>query len=239
VDDEPLVLQEFANNPLFAENGYQVIGFSTLPFSACKEIKKLCPDAVFADLKMPECSGVDLMETLRKKGVECEFVIVSAYPEFEESRRFFRLGGFDYLLKPVSDHDLQTLLNRLYGKIAANKMSEPLEDTPSAELNRIVAYMKEHLSEKLTLERLSKEHHVARNSVCRLFATHLNTTFVAYLTKLRMMEAARLLKETPQELAEIAEICGYHNYFYFCRLFKEHYACAPSEYRGGSRVKND
>jgi two-component system response regulator YesN len=236
VDDEPLVLQEFASNSLFAENGYQVVGSSALPFTAIKEIRKLNPDVVFTDLKMPECSGVDLVETLRDKGAECEFVIISAFPEFEESRRFFLLGGLDYLLKPVNDHDLQALLDKLTSKLAAKRTgNENLEDSSSADLNRITAYMKEHLAEKQTLERLSAEHHLAVNSVCRLFANNLGTTFTAYLKKIRMEEAARLLKETPLDITEVANACGYSDYFYFCRSFSEYYSCSPTEFREGAR----
>jgi YesN/AraC family two-component response regulator len=238
VDDEPLVLQEFIANPLFAENGYQIVGSSTIPFAAVKEIRKQSPDVVFADLKMPECSGVDLVEILREKKTDCEFVLVSAYAEFEESRRFFRLGGLDYLLKPVNDQELQTLLNKLSGRLAVKKMSDDsLEDTPSMELNQIIAFMKEHLAEKQTLEIISHECHLAINSICRLFANHLDTTFVAYLTKLRMMEAARLLIETPMDIGEIALACGYSDYFYFCRVFREQYLCAPSEFRLGGYSK--
>jgi YesN/AraC family two-component response regulator len=236
VDDEPLVLQEFANNPLFAENGYQIVGSSVTPFTAVREIRRKNPDVVFADLKMPECSGVDLLETLYDKGPDCEFVIVSAYAEFEESRRFFRLGGLDYLLKPVNDQDLQMLLDKLSARLASKQMrGAVLEDTPSAELNQIIAYMKEHLAERQTLEHLSSEHHIAINSICRLFANHLGTTYVAYLTRLRMMEAARLLTETTMDVAIIAETCGYTSYFYFCHVFREHYHCAPTEFRGGKQ----
>jgi YesN/AraC family two-component response regulator len=240
VDDEPLVLQEFANNPLFAENGFQVVGASTQPSAAIKEIRKKNPDAVFADLKMPACSGIDLIETLCEKGGGCEFVIISAYPDFEESRRFFRLGGLDYLLKPVSDHDLQALLDKLSCRLAVKSMkSVGVEKTASVELNQMIAYMKEHLVEKLTLEQLSQEHHFAINSICRLFANHLGTTFGIYLTKLRMAEAARLLAETTMDVVAIGNACGYTDYFYFCRVFREYYLCAPTEFRGGKGATDE
>jgi two-component system response regulator YesN len=59
----------------------------------------------------------------------------------------------------------------------------------------------------------------------------MGTTFVAYTTKVRMDEAARLLKETQKNVKEIAALCGYHDYFYFCRVFREYHSCTPTAFR--------
>ena len=236
VDDEPLVLEELVNNPRFAENGYQAVGSSIDAVKAVKEIRKLNPDVVFTDLKMPDCSGVDMMEQLRETGADCAFIVISAFPEFAEQRRFFLLGGFDYLLKPVSDDNLQQLLSRLAGKLAGKKMAGALSpETPSPELNKIVAYMREDVAGQHTLESICEKLQVNRAHASRLFANHLATTFTAYLTKLRMEEAARLLKETQKDIKEIAVLCGFGDYFYFCRVFRKQHSCTPTEFREGTK----
>ena len=195
VDDEPLVLDKIVNNPLLVESGFTVVGFSTDSIKAAKEIRKLNPNAVFTDLKMPERTGVDMMEELREGGVLCEFVVISAYPEFEESRRFFLMGGFDYLLKPVSDQNLRQLLNRLAGKLAGKKHEEnPKLDTPSPELNKLAAYLQENMAEQHTLDSLSEKYHFNRSYISRLFANHLGTTFTAYLTMLGWRKQRGYLK---------------------------------------------
>jgi two-component system response regulator YesN len=236
VDDEPLVLKGFVNNPVFMGCGYQVVGSSTKPFEAIKEIKKLNPDVVFSDLMMPDCSGVDLVEALYEKGSDCEFVIISAFPDFEESKRFFLLGGFNYLLKPVSDDDILQLLEKLTAKLAGKKaVGDIPEDTSSPELNKIIAYLRESMAGKHTLESLCEKYYLSDTYVCHLFANHLGTTFTAYLTKLRMEEAGRLLKETRKDVKEIASFCGYNDYFYFCRVFRKHHSCTPTAFREGAK----
>jgi YesN/AraC family two-component response regulator len=232
VDDEPFVLAELAGNPLLTECGFQMVGSSTDPAKAAKEIIVLNPDVVFTDLVMPGCFGIDLMEELQEKGVACEFVIVSAYPQFEESRRFFLLGGFDYILKPISSHNLQQLLIRLAGKLAEKGTDLPI-GTPSPELNKIIAGLRENLGQKHTLEALAETHHTTATHICWLFSNYLGTTFVAFITRLRMEEAARLLRETPKDIKEIAILCGYKDYFYFCRVFRKHHLCTPSAFREG------
>ena len=235
VDDEPLVLEEMLDNPIFTEHGYQVIGSSTNPSQALKEVRRLNPDVVFTDLSMPECSGVDMMERLKIAGALYEFIIISAYPEFAEQRRFFLLGGFDYLLKPVSDENLHQLLSRLTAKLAGKKgMKLFQEDTSSPDLNRMITYLKDNVDKKHTLESLSEAHFVNPKYVCQLFANHLSTTFTAYMTMLRMEEAARLLKNTQKDVKEIAFNCGFNDYFYFCRVFRKHHACTPTAYREGA-----
>lgn len=232
VDDEPLVLDPFMSMPAFLECGYINSGHAFNPVEAVEIIKKTNPDAVFTDLKMPGKNGVELMGELRNGGYTGEFVIVSAYGEFEEARRFFKMDGFDYLLKPVSEQDLQALLHKLSGKLAA-KQTEPVvpKETLSPELNNIIVYLKDNIILKHSLESVGEKFHLNPNYICNLFARYLGTTFVTYMTNIRMEEAARLLKTTQKAVKEIAALCGYHDYFYFCRVFREVYSCPPTEYR--------
>ncbi|HTF85023.1 MAG TPA: helix-turn-helix domain-containing protein, partial [Cellvibrio sp.] len=57
-------------------------------------------------------------------------------------------------------------------------------------------------------------------------------TFTGYLNKLRLTEAARLLKEGEDaNVAEIAYSVGYKNVSYFNKLFKEEYGCPPKAFK--------
>jgi two-component system response regulator YesN len=236
VDDEPLVLEELTANPIFAEFGYEVVGSNTNPVTAAKQIMRLYPDVVFADLVMPELSGVDLVARLKDNCVDCEFVIISAYPEFAESRRFFLLGGFDYILKPLSSEGLHYLLSRLSCTLSwKNPHGEVPMDTASLPLNMIIAELRRNPFGKHTLDSVSAQYHLSPTYVCRLFANHLGDTFVGYTNKLRMEEATKLLKDTNKGIKEISNLCGYKDYFYFCRVFRKHHSCTPSEFREKER----
>ncbi|MDR0272243.1 MAG: response regulator [Clostridiales bacterium] len=234
VDDEPIILKSLLCNPVFKECGYEVVGFSTEPFEAEKDIARLLPDIVFTDLKMPELTGVELMERIRKKGIDCEFIIISAYDEFKATRRFFTLGGFDYLIKPVVAEELQEVLNRLTEKISDKKRRTAAARTQSPELNAITLYLKSNLTEKHTLESLGAKFHINHTYICDLFANHLGTTFTSYMTKLRMDTAEKFLTETQKNIKEIAWLCGY-DYLHFVKTFKKHCGCTPTEFRLGGK----
>jgi two-component system response regulator YesN len=221
-------------NPVFKECGYKAIGSSTNPLIAEADIERLSPDVVFSDLKMPELTGLELMGRLKQKGIECEFIIISGYREFEASRSFFTSGGFDYLPKPASGEELQEVLNRLTEKITGKKRRIAAVRTPSPELNEITLYLRDNLAAKHTLESLGSRFGIHNTYVCDLFADHLGTTFTAYITRLRMEAAEKLLKDTQKNIKEIAWLCGYE-YLYFIKVFKEHHGCTPTAYREASK----
>jgi YesN/AraC family two-component response regulator len=51
--------------------------------------------------------GHALMKHLHEMNLDSEFVMLSAYGNFEDARTFFHQEGFDYLLKPVQVEEVQ------------------------------------------------------------------------------------------------------------------------------------
>lgn len=234
VDDEPIVLRNLQSMSVFSECGFQICGVATDPFAAVEQICAQKPDVVFSDLKMPGLSGTNLLLRVKKKGIPCEAVLISAYGEFTAARDFFTAGGFDYLVKPVSENELSELLNTLADKLRKkNTEEQKTPKSPSPELNLVLKHIEENLSAKQTLEAIGLQFSLNPTYICNLFSKHLNTTFSSYVTALRMEEAGRLLRETTLSVKELAPLCGYTDYFYFCRVFREYYHCTPSGYREG------
>ena len=40
-----------------------------------------------------------------------------------------------------------------------------------------------------------------------------------------------MMKKTQKAFKEIAIDCGYTDYYYFCKVFKEYYGASPTQYR--------
>lgn len=71
-----------------------------------------------------------------------------------------------------------------------------------------------------------------RGRINEILKTELGMTFTAYVNKLRLTEAARLLTDREAKpIAEIAFSVGYANVSYFNKLFKEEYGCTPKVFR--------
>ena len=237
VDDEKLVVDDLINSMPWLENGFEVVGSNTNSVTAVKEISDKNPDVVFADLKMPACDGIELIKRVKENKVDSEFIILSAYEDFKASREFFLMGGFDYINKPLDRDNAALVLEKLSRKLVGKSNKTPTIQFVSSKtsvFDNLVNYVTENFNKKQTLKDLSDKFGMSQTYICDLFSKHYNSTLIIFITNLRMREAGRLILETSTPLKEIAIFCGYSKYYYFCKVFKNHFSKSPSQYRGDS-----
>lgn len=180
--------------------------------------------------------GNELIKRLREDEVDCEFVMISAYDSFENVRMFFQQAGFDYILKPVQQDEMQLVLERLVQKLAtkhpiaiSDDDSLDKEPTDNASFNEMLTYIDENFSKKITLDMLAKQFGFSKNYICNLFSKYYNSSLTCYLTEKRMSLSKELLKDKDKLLKDIALECGYSEYVHFYKVFKEHYGISPKE----------
>jgi AraC-like DNA-binding protein len=115
--------------------------------------------------------------------------------------------------------------------IAYKKLSiEPQKDKEKSSVLRFVAT--EYANPDLSLEGAAAALGTNRTKINDILKEELGLTFTAYLNKLRLTEAARLLSENPDtNVSEIAYSVGYNNVSYFNKLFKHEYGCAPKTFK--------
>ncbi|WP_227984668.1 AraC family transcriptional regulator [Nocardia spumae] len=82
-----------------------------------------------------------------------------------------------------------------------------------------------------TVPALSALAGVSRATLARRFTTTVGEAPLSYLTRWRMLTAARLLRETDLPIAAIAHRVGYGSEFAFAKAFKREFAVAPGRYR--------
>lgn len=229
IDDEPMAVEELKREIPWQQYGMQVIGSQTSPREGLKEAAALHPHAVFSDMKMPGMDGVQLARALHESLPHSEIVIVSAWSDFDYARRAMREGCFDYILKPLRAAEYGPTLQRLYSRLSEKTPAAlPADGSPLEEISN---YIRAHFAERITLSDLSDQFHLSQNTICSYFNRYLGTTFVSFLTDLRMKEAEKLLGQTALSIKEIAARSGYDDYFYFCRVFQRQFSCTPSQLR--------
>lgn len=113
VDDEPWALMGMLKSFQWEDLGFEVIAKTINPLEAFDIIQKYKPDAVFADIKMPELSGLELLKLCRKNGITSEFIIVSGFAEFSYAKEAIEFGTFYYMLKPVDVEEGKVVLKNL------------------------------------------------------------------------------------------------------------------------------
>ena len=96
-------------------------------------------------------------------------------------------------------------------------------------LVKALAYVRENYSRGIQLGDAAEAAGVAATYLSRLFSEHLKTSFIDYLTGLRIGEAERLLRESPATVKEAAHAVGYQDPNYFSKTFKKIRGILPTE----------
>ena len=236
VDDDSIILEELESRVPWMENGFEVTGRSTDPGIAIEEAKSIHPDVMICDLRMPGMDGNEMIRRIRENGISCEFVMLSAYDEYEDVRTFFKQSGYDYIVKPVNDEEIRMTLEILYKRLSERRPEEdaPAETARATEnpaFNNLLGYIDEHFTEKLTLEQIADKFGFSKNYICQLFKKNFDTTFSIYITEKRMLRAKEMLTDKTLSVKEIAYDLGYADYHHFYRSFKHYYGYSPKENR--------
>lgn len=70
-------------------------------------------DIVLSDFKMPDKTGLEVLDEVKKINPEISFVILTAYGTIENAVKTMRLGAFDYIPKPVDLDELDLTIERI------------------------------------------------------------------------------------------------------------------------------
>ena len=127
-EDEFVVREGIKNNIDWAGNGYEFVGEASDGELALPLIRKLEPDIVITDIKMPFMDGLELSRVIRKELPFAEIVILSGYEEFDYAKQAISIGVAQYLTKPISGDDLLAELDSLREKILKSKEERALKE---------------------------------------------------------------------------------------------------------------
>lgn len=103
VDDDPSVLDSISS--LLKKNGYIVISCERAKdaFIALQEEKI---DAVLSDVKMPEITGIELLEKIHIINSDIPVILMTAYADFDITVDAIKKGVFDFIIKPYQPEQI-------------------------------------------------------------------------------------------------------------------------------------
>lgn len=84
---------------------------------------------------------------------------------------------------------------------------------------------------RFTIEELSRQYLINTSSLKSIFKTVYGLPIASYMKDYRMREAARLLRETNDSIADIASCVGYESQSKFTQAFKDVFQILPTAYR--------
>lgn len=99
-------------------------------------------------------------------------------------------------------------------------------------MDEIEVYIKEHyFVPGLSLNDLAKHIYLSPAHLCRIIRKHKNTSFMSWLTEVRIEKAVYFMKTTNDRIGELCVKAGYNNPQYFSVIFKKYMGVSPKEYR--------
>ncbi|MGI5958581.1 MAG: response regulator transcription factor [Massiliimalia sp.] len=113
VDDEIWMIRGLLKSIPWKELGFEVVLHTTNSQEVKDKMLLFQPDLIISDIQMAGVSGIDLLEQARKLEKKPEFILISAYAEFEYAHKALRYGAFDYLMKPIQKTDLMRDLEQV------------------------------------------------------------------------------------------------------------------------------
>lgn len=118
LDDEKLVrdeLEEFLVDPNFS------IFKAGSPSEAFSLMSENQIDIAIVDINLPEMSGLDVLEKVKKEYPEIEVIMISGYSEMDSVIHSMRLGASDFFTKPFRLRDVESAIERTKKFIHLNK----------------------------------------------------------------------------------------------------------------------
>ena len=144
VDDEPFITQGLKLLIDWEKEGYEIAACLENGKEALRFLEENEVDLILTDIRMPECSGLDLMEQVKERGLsDAEFIIMSGYDDFGYAQKALRMGFIDYLLKPVDGAELIEILQ----KISSTKKEKEEDEMRRAKLEQ--AYLGRNMISRL------------------------------------------------------------------------------------------
>lgn len=181
---------------------------SILGFSGIRPI--LHPFAINSkDALFQTCVGTvkTIVDELKKREPLYKAVVLSQLLQFFSyiQREFTEDASLMQHIFPVSSHD---------------------ED-----IKGCIEYLMQHYKEKITIQDMSRRMNLSDQHFSRLFKVYTGSTFVNYLTRLRLEEANKLLIHSTLPVTLIPELIGFCNANYFSRIYHKYYGQSPSATR--------
>jgi len=138
-----------------------------------------------------------------------------------------------YSLKSVED--AQSFFKDICMKIMSNIVKDR-QDTYKELVHKAKEYVKENYkSSEININGICNYLHISSAYFSFIFKKETKTTFINYVTQVRMEAAKELLRTSNLKSFEIAEKVGYSEPNYFSYSFKKKFGLSPSEYRNNAK----
>ena len=110
VDDEIYFATNIAKLLRANDEGMDVLAVYS-PIEALKQLDNTSYDIIVTDVRMPKMSGIEFIETIKKKRPETSIIVMTAYGAQDVMENAFKTGTLLYIEKPFRIEKLEALIS--------------------------------------------------------------------------------------------------------------------------------
>lgn len=115
--------------------------------------------------------------------------------------------------------------------VARNIIEAQTALEPYNEFNDVLDHVRHHYAEPLTVPDLAHRAGLSLSQFERRFKQTLGLTPSRYILRVRLANACRLLQQTRQRIAAVAQAVGFYDHSALTRAFTSHMGITPTQYR--------
>lgn len=146
--------------------------------------------------------------------------IVSAFPLNHLSPKFY------------SKEKCQNILNFILLEL----LSMETANCNNNHVLRILKYIDEHLTEKLSLSSIAEIMHLSKEYISGIFSNETGKQLTYYINEQKSLLAKEIIINNEMTLSSIPQYLGFESYDYFSKTFKKHIGIPPSKLKRNSEI---
>lgn len=196
-------------------------------------------DILLTDINMPNVSGLELHRSMQALHPSCLVIYLTGYSDFEYARTALDQHAYAYILKGEGDDVVISIVEQALSQLSGPEpeigSDSETEDDGKDRIRFLQDYIRNHLNEDLSLNRLAEFSHLHPVYLSRVFKEITGITVGDFINRTRLEKVESLLKTSRLTVLEISRKLGFATDNYFCRWFRKQTGMSPHQYREKNR----
>ena len=235
VDDEKNVCESI--NEIFMDD-YTVLSAMTVE-NARKIVTKQKIDLLILDYMLPDASGLEYLEEIKKQYPDLPVIFSTAYGCEGVAGTVTSYKNVVYLKKFYDVDTLSRAVKVLLGEESAgpiNINNTIITNKDDIILNNVLEYIKEGVSKELTVQSIAKHFNLTVAELNKIFSRKFEISVKEYISRYRIKRGAELLERTDESIERIAKRVGLKSKTTFHELFLKYKKMTPQQYKDKNQI---
>lgn len=142
-DDEPKIRQGLRRTLENFDLPLVVCAEAKNGLDALEKTRDMQPDILMVDICMPKLSGIKFLEEIKRLGFDGRMVIISGFNEFSYAKQAISLGVSNYLLKPIAEEELYSVVSDIIEELGQARKSRKFMELMRQQIRQNEMYLRD------------------------------------------------------------------------------------------------